>query len=200
MFSFSSKRIKNKSRSGIVRAVQIAILTFVAGTWLSVARAEADDIRITVVKQQETVIVDASLVAPVPPRQAWDVLTDYEHMADFMPQVNSSKVLERREGRLRVSQSGRIFFGPIPISFDYLREVELTPYSEIRSRVIGGSLKSGAVTTQLIPQGAATRIVYHSEAVPNIWVPLGIGEAFIRNSVREQLVTMRDEMLRRAKQ
>lgn len=180
-----------------VRTVLTTIALIVL-PWCAYAEAvDGGDIRIAVVKKGEVVTIDASYWVPVSAQIAWDVLTDYEHMADILPQLRSSKVLARSENKLRVSQTGRIFFGPIPLSFDYLRDIELTPQRKIQSRVVGGSLKRGDVTTELIPQESQTRIIYHSEAIPAIWLPLGIGEAFIRDNVQEQFVHMRDEMVRR---
>lgn len=181
----------------LTKAFLVAIAFLFLPWSLANAEEEQEEILVTVERKGEVVTVDASFTVPVKAQLAWEVLTDYENMAEFLPQLDSSKVLNRNGNRLRVSQNGRIFVGPIPLSFDYLRDVELTPYSRMRSVVIGGSLKSGEVITQLMPTGETTRIIYHSKAVPNIWIPLGISEAFIRNSVQEQLVNMRKEMERR---
>ncbi|GIZ51324.1 hypothetical protein NCCP691_13380 [Noviherbaspirillum aridicola] len=108
-----------------------------------------------------------------------------------------SKVVHRNGNKLRLEQNGRVFIGPIPWSFDYVRDVELTAPTRIRSVIVGGSLASGEVITDLKRQGDATHISYRSEAVMGVWVPLGISEAVIRQQVLDQLGQMRDEMVRR---
>lgn len=159
--------------------------------------AVGEKIPVAVSKSGPVVTIDASMVVPVTREQAWNVLTDYEHMAAFLPHLQKSEIIERRNNALRVMQSGEIPYGPLSFRFEYLRDVELSPYNKIRSRIIGGSLKAGEVTTQLQHQASGTLILYHSETVPQIWIPFGIGAAFIRDNIRDQLDKMRDEMLRR---
>lgn len=180
----------------------VAATVFVLSGWACFAYAGpggGGNISIEIAKKGEVVVVDASFTAPVTQRQAWDVLTDYVHMPDFLFDIRTSKVLKQNGNALRVFQDGRVFFGPFPIFFEYLRDIELEPYRQIRSHSIGGSLKLGDVTTTLEGKGTETRVTYHSEAVPGIWIPLGIGEAFIRNRLREQFAAMRGEMIRRDK-
>lgn len=161
------------------------------------ASAYAADMAITVARNGELVVVDAGFDVPVTPRQAWQVLTDYEHMTRFMPNLASSTVLARDENTLRVSQNGRIPFGPFWLSFEYVRAIDLMPYREIRSHAVGGSLKKGEVVTRLEEHGAGTHVLYHSELVPAIWVPFGIGSMFVRQNIGEQLAGLRNEMMRR---
>ncbi len=175
----------------------LILIFFLAFLGAEAAAAEKNDMAIDVKKEGDLVMVNASLLVPVTPRQAWDVLTDYDAMTQFLPKVHTSKIIERTENRLRVAQAGTIGYGVLSVAFDYIREIELFPYREIKSTITGGSVKKGNVATRLLAEGEATRIIYVSEAVPDIWIPLGIGEAFIRNHVYTQLDSMRTEMLRR---
>ncbi len=169
--------------------------------WLGAVPAAADDadgIAVHVRKDGGVVFVTTAMLVPVAPRQAWDVLIDYEKMPQFMPNLDTSKIIDRHDNRVRLAQAGTVAIGPFSLAYDYVREVELTPYRAILSTVVAGSsLKSGRVMTRLLAEGEATRIIYDSEAVPNIWIPLGISEAFIRGHVRDQMESMRTEMLRR---
>lgn len=166
---------------------------------LSRAQAQTPDANISVdlERRGEVVHVDASLVVSVDIQLAWQVMTDYEGMPEFLPQLQSSRIVSRNGNRLRLEQAGRVFLGPIPWTFEYVRDVELTAPTRIRSVIVGGSLASGEVVTELKRQGGATHISYRSEAVPGVWVPLGISEGVIRQQVLEQLAQMRAEMLRR---
>lgn len=185
---------------GWARTLLVSIALIVQPWSANAEAVDGTDIHVVAIKKGDSVTIDASYLVPVTTDIAWDVLTDYEHMVEVLPQLRTSKVLIRSEKKLRVSQTGRIFFGPIPVVFDYLRDVELTPRSRIRSHVVGGSLKRGDVTTELMPQEAQTRITYHSEANPNIWLPFGITETFIRDNAHDQLIHMRNEMIRRKKE
>src|SRR5437868_3453940 len=55
--------------------------------------------------------VDTIMFTPVPPALAWAVLTDFEHMGGFVPNLTSSQVLERSDALLKVAQKGVARFG-----------------------------------------------------------------------------------------
>lgn len=154
-------------------------------------------IDVTAKKVSNMVVIDVSMLVEATPREAWDVLTDYDHMPKFLPNLQSSKILSKSPTRLEVAQKGGATHGPISITFDVVREVQLKPYSEIISHVISGDLKKVDGTTRLVPEGDGTRITFHSESIPNVWVPPGIGPALIENETREQFGDMRAEIVKR---
>lgn len=177
-----------------VVAIVLACCFAVAATADAVPDQEAE---IQVKKSGDTVIVDVTLSMPASLRETWDVLTDYDHMAQFLPNLQFSKIIETADNKILVSQKGQVTYGPLTFSFDSVREVVLTPYSEIRSQVISGSIKQARGTTHLVPDGETTRIVHHSESVSGIWVPPFVGKKIIAGEIREQYDAMRKEILRR---
>jgi len=52
-------------------------------------------------------------------------------------------------------------------------------------------------TTRLAAADSGTRITYHGESIPNVWIPPGIGKTFIERETREQFAEMRQEILKR---
>lgn len=142
-------------------------------------------------------VVDVVMHAPVRPAQAWAVLTDFEHMASFVPNLNSSRVLERGDGVLKVLQQGVARYGVFSANFESLREIRLTPFSEIRAHGLGGNIQRMESLMRLDPEGSGTRLSYHAEAQPGFWFPPMIGPALVRNETAEQFSAMLDEMLRR---
>ena len=158
---------------------------------------EKQDIEVAAKKVADMVVIDVSMLVAATPREAWDVLTDYDHMPKFLPNLQSSKILSKSPTRLEVAQKGGASHGPITISFDVVRDVQLKPYSEIKSHVISGDLKKVDGTTRLVAEGEGTRITFHSESIPNVWVPPGIGPTLIANETREQFGDMRAEILKR---
>lgn len=175
------------------------IVGMAIGCQLSVfAQQEAArDIEAAARKSGDLVVIDVSLLVAATPREAWDVLTDYDHMPRFLPNLRVSKVLSRSPTELRVAQQGGVSHGPLSLSFDVVRDVQLRPYHEIISHVISGNLKKVDGTTRLAPEGEGTRITFHSESIPNVWVPPGIGPTLIANETRDQFSDMRAEILRR---
>lgn len=155
------------------------------------------DIAIAAEARGDLVIVDANFTVPVTPGEAWMVLTDYDHMADFLPNVRSSKIVESAGNRVHVAQQGKAYYGPLSFSYYLVQEVALKPYTQIRSHAIGGTVKKADGYTWLIPEGSGTRIVYHSVSKPNLHLPRGIKQSFAANATREHFENIKKEVMRR---
>ena len=68
----------------------------------------ADDaVHVTAKKDGQTITVDAVFKVVATQRQAWDVLTDFAHMPNFVSNLESSKVVSRSGNVLQVAQKGR---------------------------------------------------------------------------------------------
>ncbi len=159
---------------------------------------DAGDIVVHVTKNGETIVVDVEMAVQRPRLAVWEVLTDYDHMAQFIANVQSSRIAERKGNRLVVAQKSSTAFGLLNFTFDNVREVELVPHSEIRSKLISGDMKASAFTTRLVAEGSVTRVFNHGEFVPTMWVPPVVRPAFIESETRRQFQELRNEMMRRA--
>jgi ribosome-associated toxin RatA of RatAB toxin-antitoxin module len=149
-------------------------------------------------KSGATIIVDVEMAVQASPRATWDVLTDYDHMAQFVTNVESSRITDRKGNTLVVAQKSGTAFGLLKFSFDNVREVELVPHSEIRSNLISGDMKASAFTTRIMSDGrGVTRVLNHGEFVPTMWVPPVIGTAFLEAETRRQFHELRNEIMRR---
>ena len=158
---------------------------------------DEQDIEVHAKKVANLIVIDVSLLVQATPRQAWDVLVDYDHMTEFLPNLQVSKIISKAPNRLQVEQKGGASKGPISITFDVVRDVQLTPYSEVVSHVVSGDLKKVDGTTRITKEGDGTRITFHSESIPNVWVPPGIGTTLIENETRGQFRDIRGEILKR---
>ncbi|MDB5762986.1 MAG: hypothetical protein JWQ21_1981 [Herminiimonas sp.] len=179
------------------RSFFMAIVLISVHSWTFADSGQDTGLAVTVRKNAGVIFVDVSMRVPATPQEAWDVLTDYDHMAQFFPNLQTSKVTAKAGNVIRVAQKGRISYGLLAFPFESVREIELMPYSELRSHAISGSLRRADAITRLIPEGAGTRITYHSESVPNVWVPPGIGPGFIEKETRAQFENLRNEILKR---
>ena len=159
---------------------------------------DAKDIVVHVKKDGATIIVDVEMAVQVPPLAAWEVLTDYDHMAQFVTNVQASRITDRKGNTLVVAQKSGTAFGLLKFSFDNVREVELVPHSEVRSKLISGDMKASAFTTRIVSDGSGgARVFNHGEFVPTMWVPPVIGTAFLESETRRQFHELRNEMMRR---
>ncbi|WP_171013673.1 SRPBCC family protein [Chitinivorax sp. B] len=148
-------------------------------------------------KQGEDIVVDCEMVTDVSQAAAWAVLTDFEHMAQFVPNVQESNVVERYGDQIRVQQKGRAHFGLLSFGFESTRDIELKPITQIRSKSISGNVRAMTGITQLSHDNTGTHITFHSVSTPSTWIPPGIGLAFIKNEISEQFQGMLNEMRRR---
>ena len=155
------------------------------------ASVDQRDISVVVKVSGDTVTIDANLHVAASPEEVWGVLTDFDHMAQIVTNLQASRVVSRSATKVIVAQDGRASFGLVSFSFDTVREVELKPFAEIHARLIRGSMRKMEGTTHLIPESAGTRIVSHGEFIPDVWVPPIIGPNFIEAETRKQFAEMR---------
>ena len=185
----------------------------VAAIWLFALAPEPDavaqqagtmpddaDIAVHAVKNGASIVVDVDFRVNATAIETWNVMTDYDNMARFVTNLESSAILSRDRDRLVVAQKGKASRGPFMFAFENVREIVLTPYTEIRSRLISGNLEASVFTTRVLDHGASAQVVNHGEFIPKVWVPPIIGPAVIEAETRKQFQELRAEILRRKAQ
>jgi carbon monoxide dehydrogenase subunit G len=182
------------------QAVQLILLA-TALAMSPPSRAVTPDVHgidVSIVRDGGALVVDVEMVVAATPAEAWDVLTDYDHMADFVSNVAASRIVGREGERLEVAQTSRLSFGLLQFTFDNVREIELVPFSAIRSRLVSGDMKASAFTTRLEPDGdGATRVHNHGRFLTDRWIPPLIGTAILESETRKQFAEFRAEIMRR---
>lgn len=147
--------------------------------------------------QGEEVIVDVSFHVPVTPQQAWAVMTDYDHATKFISKLEKSVILSRTSDTLLVSQKGTMGWGPFSVPLETVMEVQLTPYELLHGKLVSGNMKKNESTTRLIADPSGTRVVYHLESIPEVWIPPLIGRALVEMETRARFRQLVEEILRR---
>ena len=164
-------------------------------------RAQEDrDIGVRIQTDGARVIVDVNLPVDASALDTWNVMTDYEHMASFVSNLQSSRIISRDGNTLMVEQKGKAARGPFTFAFENVREIVLSPIREVQSRMISGNLEMSEFTTQVIDHGISSEIINHGEFIPKVWVPPIIGPAVIEAETRKQFQELRAEILRRKAQ
>jgi carbon monoxide dehydrogenase subunit G len=174
-------------------AALVALLLFAAGAFA----ATDQDIDVTVSVSGDVVRVDGSFAVAASLAQVWAVMTDFDGMARFISNLKSSRVVARTNDLLTVAQAGQAVYGPMRYPFESVREIRLWPMERVQSRLISGNMSRFEGSTRFVAEPSATRVVYHSEAVPKAWVPPIVGPRFIERETREQFAEFRAEILRR---
>lgn len=174
---------------------------FAVTLMLVCARSSAADSAIRsvdVTYDGETYFVDAVMFAPVAQAIAWDVLTDFEHQAQWVPNVAESKVLKREDTTMMIEQRGVAKWGGVTFPYTTERKVDLKPQSTIRSLQTKGSLRRVASTMMLEPEGKGTRLTYHLELAPTVLASVLLSKDFVGHEVGEQFEAIIAEMVKRA--
>jgi hypothetical protein len=183
----------------VTRIWQWLLACCVATVAVSASAAAADeDIVVHAKKDGAEVVVEVDCPVRAPVLAVWDVLTDYDNMSRFISNLQYSGIEGRVDNVLKVRQFGKASRGPLTITFDNVREVELRPFTEVRSRLISGDLKASAFTTRLVDVDGLVHIVNSGRYTPKIWVPPVIGPALIEEETRKQFGEIRTEILRRS--
>jgi len=156
------------------------------------------DIVVRVEKDGQKIAVEVDCPVDAPSAVVWEVLTDYDHMAQFISNLEYSGVEGATDSNLlRVHQKGQAARGPLTLKFDNVREVELVPHREIRSRLIRGDMKESTFVTRIVEMDGRIHIVNVGRYTPNVWVPPLIGPALIEAETQKQFGEIRTEILRR---
>ena len=158
---------------------------------------DAQDIAVSVVRRGEAIDVNVEFLVAATPQEVWNVLTDYDHMAEVVSHVATSKILSRADEKVEVAQTSRLDIGPFEFKFDNVREIELMPVREIRSTVVRGDMATSAFTTRLTPEGSGTRLTNRGRFLPGRWIPPIIGTVVLESELRRQFGEYRAEILRR---
>jgi len=167
---------------------------------VSLACHAEPSVDVTVRSVGDAFIIDAVIEAPVTREIAWDVLTDFDHMADIVTNLKSSRVLRRDGNDLLVAQEGTARYGPLSYSFQSEREIRLEPMTRILAHGTAGTAKRMETESRLVamPEAGAIRVEYHAEIVPDSFLARTFGAPAVRHEVQEQFLQMLEEMKRRA--
>ena len=182
----------------VTRASRLVACCLAAVALSASAAVPDEDIVVHAKKEGPEIVVEVDCPVRAPLLAVWDVLTDYDNMSRFISNLQYSGIQGRVDNVLKVRQYGKATRGPLTITFDNVREVELRPFSEVRSRLISGDLKASVFTTRLVDVDGLVHIVNSGRYTPKMWVPPVIGPALIEAETRKQFGEIRTEILRRS--
>jgi hypothetical protein len=178
----------------VVRRMVLAC--FVLSTAVA-AHAETALRSINVKQDGDAFIVDAVIFAPVPPALAWEVLTDFDRMNTFIPNLRMSRVLKRDGNQLAIEQQGVAKFGLLSFPYVSERNIDMSPPNSIRSVETRGNMKRFESVATFSPEGSGTLIGYRSEMVPSPFVAKVLSKNFLEHEVEERFNAIVGEMVRR---
>ncbi|CAJ1977919.1 unnamed protein product [Sphenostylis stenocarpa] len=144
----------------------------------------------------------------------WNILTDYERLADFIPGLAVSQLLQKGDNYARLLQIGQqnIAFG---IKFNakgivdcYEKELETLPTGikrEIEFKMVEGDFQlfegkwsilqhfNSENCEQSQVREVSTTLSYVVDVKPKLWLPISLIEGRLCNEIKMNLVSVRNE-------
>jgi ribosome-associated toxin RatA of RatAB toxin-antitoxin module len=138
--------------------------------------------------------ISAKIQIPQPVERIWKVLTDYEALADFIPNLAKSRLIEHPNGGIRLEQigSGRL------LNFNFCARVvlDLEEYfpQEINFRMVEGDFKGFSGSWCLEPYSLGeyigTNLCYTIQVWPKLTMPVAIIENRLSNDLRLNMLAI----------
>jgi ribosome-associated toxin RatA of RatAB toxin-antitoxin module len=168
------------------------------GAALLGAAHAATDVSVRAERRESAVHVVARATLEAPLELVWKTLTDYDHLAEFIPGIATSRLLGYRGPAAIVEQHGAARFLFLSFPIDVTVESVEHPRSRIEVHVLKGNLKrlDGGYRIERLPSGA---LVLHWSGLiePGVPLPPLIGELALRAQVERQFAGMVREIERR---
>jgi len=132
--------------------------------------------------------VSASGSVKASPAAVWKVLTNYEGMPEFVPDLEKTKVISRTGNRAIIEQSGVARFLFLSRTIHLIVQVAEEPMSAIDISLVTGDMKVYSCRWEMsaLPDGG-TRVAYTGKMVPKFYVPGMLGANIIRRDIERMM-------------
>jgi len=189
--------LQSLSRVMFRQAGTCAVIAMLALAGTASLAAESPVRKLDVAFEGDAYIVNAIFFAPAPPNIAWDVLTDFDKLQGWVPNVAESKVVKREDATVTVEQRGVAKYGAASFPYVTERKIELKPPTNIKTAQVKGNMRRVESTILLEAEGKGTRITYHLEIVPSLLASTVMSKKFVEHEVGDQFTAIVGEMVRR---
>lgn len=146
--------------------------------------------------------VHAAGIARATPQQAWQVLTDYEQLDTFVPDLVSSKVIARGRNEATIEQQSRTGFLFMSLTVRMVVRIAERPQYALDVERVSGDMRHYAAHWTLEPVvldgGAGTQILFHGELEPDFPLPPLLGDAIVQVNVKRMVEAVIAEIERRS--
>jgi ribosome-associated toxin RatA of RatAB toxin-antitoxin module len=137
--------------------------------------------------------ITARIHIPYTVEQIWQILTDYDHLADFIPNLAKSRRIEHPQGGVRIEQVGTQSLMKLKFCARVVLDmIEQCPH-QLDFRMVEGDFKQffGSWTLQPAPEGLGTELRYTVSVLPPRTMPIGIIESRLKSGLVLNLSAIR---------
>lgn len=171
------------------------ILFLLLGNMIATAYAQESP-KIEVDQTESLFIAHTKFKIKANPAIVHSVLTDFDHMPEFLGNLKTSKAIRSGNKQVKLTQTGITKLGPFSYEFYSERDIEISD-SKIQSKQIRGTAKSFESTATLSADGDYTILEYVAKIDPGSILATMFGKAVIAQELEDQLKALSAEMLKR---
>jgi len=183
---------------GLVVAAVVSLCVTLLGARLAATADPAPSPQVTVHEAQGIYSVTARFEVPQTASVALAVLSDYEQIPRFMPEVRKSVVLERSPGRFLVEQEAVSQFMMFSRKVHLILEVVEKGDSITFTDRSGKSFESYEGSWKAVAKTGGTTITYELSARPGFDVPGFVLKRLLKRDSAEMINRLRQEFAARA--
>jgi ribosome-associated toxin RatA of RatAB toxin-antitoxin module len=163
----------------------------------AVAALSPGDVRVE--QHGDRIWVHAQSDVDADPSTIWLTLSDYDHLAQFIPSMSSSRMISRNGADVVVEQTGTAGFGPIRQKFTVLLAVREELNESITVNAIGGDFRYFDARYDIVPLTPhRSRIVYEATMAPNTPMPSIVTLLVMHSLIDTQFSALVQEVSRRS--
>ncbi|MBD2244505.1 SRPBCC family protein [Nostoc sp. FACHB-888] len=159
----------------------------------AVALAAKVEVQIEKIAERQRQI-SAKVQIPQPVEQIWKVLTDYEALPEFLPNLAKSRLMEHPNGGIRLEQVGSQRLLNFNFSARVVLDLEECFPKEINFRMVEGDFKgffgSWGLEPYSLGECVGTNLSYTIQVWPKLTMPVGIIENRLSKDLRLNLVAI----------
>lgn len=185
-------RCVSESRKPVSRLTLALLLTLLARS------AAAATIALNVASHAGTIEIEASALLNADAISAWQVLTDYEHYVDFIPGMQESRVLGRKDATVTVKQSGDAVLWQLHMPLDVTFEITEIAPTRLDSKVVAGDLRTLTSHYVLIPEGDGVRLEYIGKLDSGFVLFAPVERVAVKQNIARRFQALADEIERRS--
>lgn len=143
--------------------------------------------------------ISAHIQLPHPVERVWKLLTDYEGLCDFIPNLAKSSLLEHPHGGIRLEQIGSQRLLKFNFSARVVLDLEEYFPTEIKFSMIEGDFKAFSGSWYFQADASAgeqpkTHVSYTIQVWPKLTMPISIIERRLSNDLRVNLLAIHQRL------
>ena len=137
----------------------------------------------------------ASVIIPQPIEKVWQVITDYEKLADFIPSLTTSKLIPNSEGCTRIEQIGAQCFLKVKFCARVVLDMTENFPHEVGFLMKEGDFKRFEGAWRLEPDDQGTKLSYDLLVKAPAAMPAPLIERHLRNNLISNLLAIHQRTL-----